>query len=440
MKLFTFKKGVHPREEKHYTCAKPVEALPLPKEVFIPLQQHIGKPAKAVVKKKDEVKTGQLIGAADGKFSANVHSSVTGVVKNVGLFQHPMGSRVEMVHIQVSGEDDWDLIERPADWKSATPKELNEVVFKAGIVGLGGAVFPTHIKLDPPEDKPLDSFILNGCECEPYLTCDHRMMVDYADKVLDGMAIVMKILGLTNGYIGIENNKPDAIEVMKQKVAERGEPWKVVPLKTKYPQGAEKMLISAVLKRHVPEGGLPADVGAMVNNVGTAMAIADAVIDGKPLTQRVVTVTGDGVVEPKNLMARIGDTFGNALDFSGGLKDSAVQVFMGGPMMGMSQFEMKVPIVKGTSGIVSVTKVAEKRHRAYACIKCNACVTACPVHLLPNRLSRLTEKGQPDEAKKRGLMNCIECGSCVFVCPSSIPILQWIRVGKFQLNNLPKGA
>ncbi|MDT8448346.1 MAG: electron transport complex subunit RsxC [bacterium] len=440
MKLFTFKKGVHPNPEKKFTCAKVVETLPLPKEVFIPLQQHIGKPAKAVVKKKDLVKTGQLIGEAQGKFSANIHSSVTGVVKNVGLFQHPMGSRVEMVHIVTSGEDDWDLLPRPADWKSASAEELNEVVFKAGIVGLGGAVFPTHIKLDPPKEKKLDAFILNGCECEPYLTCDHRMMVDFADRVLDGMAIVMRILNLTNGYIGIEDNKPDAIERMRQKVAERGEPWKVVALKTKYPQGAEKMLISAVLKRQVPEGGLPADVGVIVNNVGTAMAIADAVIDGKPLTERVVTVTGDGVVEPKNVMARVGDTFASALEFCGGLKNETIQVYMGGPMMGMSQFHMEVPMVKGTSGIVAVTKVAEKRNKTYACIKCNACVSACPVHLLPNRLSRLTEKGQPEEAHKRGLMNCIECGSCVFVCPSSIPLLQWIRIGKFKINRLPKGA
>ncbi|MDX2471725.1 MAG: electron transport complex subunit RsxC [SAR324 cluster bacterium] len=441
MKLFTFKKGIHPAEEKQYTCDKTIETLPRPKEVFIPLSQHIGKPALPLVAKKDVVKKGQLIGQADGWISANVHASISGTVKAVGMFLHPMGSRVPMVHIIANEEAEEELLlNHPQDWKTASLDELKKIILDAGIVGLGGAAFPTHVKMSPPEDKTLDTFVLNGCECEPYLTCDHRMMVDEADRVLDGMAIIMKILQLKRGVIGIENNKPDAITTLKEKIAARGESWEVMALKSKYPQGAEKMLVSAALKRNVPEGGLPSDVGVVVNNVGTAMAIADAVIRGIPLTTRVVTVTGPGIVEPKNVLARIGDSFANAVEFCGGITDDTSQVFMGGPMMGMSQFDLNVPIVKATSGIVAVKEVAEKKNQIFPCIKCNACVGACPVNLLPNRLYRLTEKNMPQEAQDRGLMSCIECGSCVFVCPSSIPILQWIRIGKFKHTNSPKSA
>jgi len=441
LKLFTFKKGIHPKDQKKQTSGKAIEVAPLPKEVFIPLNQHIGKPAIPVVKKKDVVKTGQLIAKADGRFSANIHASLSGTVKNVGLFMHPMGSRVPMVHI-VAGEfeEEWQLLPHPEDWKTASPEELLEVVFQAGIVGLGGASFPTHIKLAPPADKPLDVFLLNGCECEPYLTCDHRMMLDRADEVLDGMLILMKILGLKRGIIGVENNKLDAVLLLRERIKQRGETLEVVKLKTKYPQGAEKMLISAVLGRHVPEGGYPLDVGCVVNNVGTALAIAEAVTQGKPLVERVVTVAGSGIEDPKNLLIRVGETFGNAILASGGLTPDALQVYMGGPMMGMAQFDLQVPLVKGTSGVVAVNHVAEQHNKIYPCIRCNACVSACPVHLLPNRLFRFTEKGMPQEAHSRGLMSCVECGACVFVCPSSIPILQWIRVGKFKINNQPKEA
>lgn len=439
MKLFTFKKGVHPEEYKNYAQDKAIEELPLPKDVFIPLQQHIGKPSTPVVQKKDEVKTGQLIAKADGVFSSNIHSSVTGKVKAIASFMHPLGGRVPMIHIQrTEDEDNWELMDKPDDWTKAAPEELGKLVFDAGIVGLGGALFPTHIKLKVPEGKDVDSLILNGCECEPYLTCDHRMMVEWADRIITGMAIMLKILDLKKGYIGIESNKPDAIRMMEERVKALGYDYKVCPLQVKYPQGAEKMLIQAILNRDVPAGGLPADAGAIVNNVGTAVAVADAVLEGKPLLSRVVTLTGDSINEPKNVVARIGTHFSEAVEFCGGIKDNVKQIIAGGPMMGLAQFDMGVPIVKGTSGIVFRSHTEETEHKVEPCIRCNSCVRACPMFLMPNRLSRFAEMEKLDEANEYGINNCISCGSCVFACPSHIPILQWIKVGRFKLNSRRK--
>ena len=433
---FTFKKGVHPREYKHFSNSRAIEDLPLPGEVFIPMQQHLGRPCTPIVKKKDEVKTGQVIGKAEGFVSSPVHSSVTGKVKAVGPFLNSMDSRVIMVHIQRTGDDKWELLSRPDDWKTATAEDLLQLVLDAGIVGMGGAAFPTHVKLKVSPEKPVDAFILNGCECEPYLTCDHRIMVEQTDKVLLGMAIILKILGINNGFIGIEKNKPDAIAAVQEKVKTGGYDYKVIPLEVKYPQGAEKMLIEAILNRYVPAGGLPGDVGVIVDNIGTANAVAEAVIEGKPLVERVVAVTGDAVLNPKNVLSRVGSTTRHILDFCGGIREDTAQVFMGGPMMGFSQTSLSVPMQKATSGIVCTSEVKERNQQTYPCIRCNSCVDACPVFLLPSRLARFTEIGAFDEAGKLGIMNCIECGSCTFVCPSHIPILQWIRVGKFRVNEL----
>ncbi|MBT4088420.1 MAG: electron transport complex subunit RsxC [Deltaproteobacteria bacterium] len=438
--LFTFKHGVHPEEHKTFSCEQAIEDLPLPDDVYIPLQQHIGRPCSPMVQKKDEVKTGQLVGKAEGFVSSPVHSSVTGTVKAVGPFINSMGVRVPMIHIQRSGDDNWDLLEKVDDWQKATTEELEKLVLNAGIVGMGGAAFPSHVKLKVSPEKPMDAFILNGCECEPYLTCDHRMMLERTDKILEGMAIIMKILNVKQGFIGVENNKPDAIAVLKERVKENGYDFKVTPLKVKYPQGAEKMLIKAILKRSVPAGGLPGDVGVIVHNVGTAVAVLEAVTEGKPLISRVVAVTGDGLQSPKNLQVRIGTQISHAISHCGGLKDSAAQILMGGPMMGFSQFSLSVPVVKATSGIVCTSHVKELELETYPCIRCNSCVSACPVFLLPNRLTRLAEMEVFDEADDFGILNCIECGSCVFVCPSHIPILQWIRIGKFRVNELKRKA
>lgn len=436
MKMPTFQKGVHPNDYKHFTSSKSIEYTEIPKEVYIPLQQHIGAPCTALVQKGDLVKTGQVIGTSEAFVSSPVHASITGKVMGVIKKHHPTGPRVQMIHIQQTGEEEWDTMDPILDWSKADISVIRERIQKAGIVGLGGAAFPTHVKLNPPDEKKIDTFILNGCECEPYLTADHRMMVEEPEKILTGMAIIMKILGVEKGHIGIEDNKPDAISTMKNAVAKNQHNFIVDALKTKYPQGAEKMLIESVLRRRVPAGGLPMDVGVVVNNVGTALAVADAVLDGKPLIQRVVTVTGDGITTPKNLKLRIGTPYQEAIQICEGLSSDTCRVFMGGPMMGIAQHDLSVPVVKATSGIVATTKI--KRVRSMPCIRCGTCVSACPMFLVPTKLARLAEMRQISESEKWGILNCIECGSCSFGCPSNIPLVQWIRVGKYRLNELKR--
>ena len=435
MKLLSFKKGIHPKEFKYFTCNKQTEVLSIPDEVCIPLQQHIGAPCNPIVEKGDEVKTGQIIGRSESFVSSPVHSTVTGKIKTIDSYLHPAGTKTQMIKIQRTGDDDWQLLDVPKNWQLASTDELKSIVNEAGIVGLGGAAFPTHIKLAPPEEKKIDSFILNGCECEPFLTSDHRAMLEMTDEVLDGMAIIMKVLGVKKGYIGIENNKPDAISQITRKIQKSDYNFTVIPLKVKYPQGAEKMLIEAVLKRKVPTGGLPMDVGVVVNNVGTAIAVANAVIDGKPLVERIVTVSGDGVTEPKNLMTRIGTSFQKLIDECGGLKEETTTVYMGGPMMGISQWDLSVPVVKATSGIVCRTDKSTNG-TSYPCIQCGTCVSACPMFLLPTKLARYSEHKLLEEAKKTGILNCVECGSCAFVCPSNIPLVQWIRIGKLKVGEM----
>lgn len=434
MKLPTFKKGVHPDDHKYFTNNKSIEMMPLPEEVFIPLQQHIGVPGEPLVEKGQDVKTGEVIGKSEKFVSSPVHASVTGKVKAIDSFLHPLGMKVTMINIQRTGEDEWVKGNAFPDWQNTPVEKLRDAIWQAGIVGLGGAAFPTHVKLAPPKEKKIDTFILNGVECEPYLTADHRAMLEMGDKILDGMSVIMKVLGTENGFIGIENNKPDAVEVMRDLIARRGLPYQVIPLKVKYPQGAEKMLIEAVIKRKVPTGGLPMDVGTVVNNVGTALAVADAILEGKPLVERVLTVTGDGINDPKNVMARIGTPFNSVVEFCGGLDENTMEVFMGGPMMGFAQHDLSVPVVKATSGIVCKKESTVARAKNYPCIQCGSCVSACPMNLLPTRLSSFAEKAKWDEAEKLGILNCIECGSCAYICPSHIPLVQWIRVGKLKVT------
>ena len=434
MKLSTFKKGLHPEDYKYFSQDKAIETLPLPDDVYIPLQQHIGAPCEALVQKGDKVKTGQVIANTGAYVSAPVHSSITGVVKDIQKYYHPLGMRATMIHIQREGEEEWELLEKIDDWKWAPKEKLIEVIRDAGIVGLGGATFPTHVKLNPPEDKAIDSFILNGVECEPYLTADDRLMIEEADKILLGMAIMMHILDVKKGYIGIENNKPKAISMMQKRVVELGYPFQVVPLKVKYPQGAEKMLIYSVLKKKVPYSKLPMDVGVVVNNVATAYAVADAIVESKPLVQRVITVTGDGVTEPKNLMARLGTPFKNLFEACGNVKDDVHRIFMGGPMMGMTQYHLESPVVKGSSGIVAVTENLVEEVTTFPCIRCGACVRTCPMNLMPLRLSKFAQEKHMDNLNEFGVMNCIECGSCAYVCPANIPLVQWIKVGKLRLR------
>jgi len=431
--LSTFRRGVHPDEYKNLTCHLPSRVLPLPEEVFIPLQQHIGAPCEALVAKGDMVKTGQKIADSNAFVSSPIHASITGKVAAVTSFPHPLGAKVPMIHIKREGdEDEWEFLDTPKEWESAPTEVLSKIVREAGIVGLGGAAFPTHVKMAPPVDKHIDHFILNGCECEPFLTCDHRSMLEDADRILQGMAMIMKILDVKNGIVGIEDNKADAIATMEARVKALDLNFKVQPLKVKYPQGAEKMLIDAALGRKVPAGGLPMDVGVVVNNIATALAVYEAVVDGKPLIQRMLTVTGDGIENPGNITARIGTPFQVCVDACGGVKDDTSQVFMGGPMMGLVQYDLQVPTLKATSGIVCMLASQIKNTRHYPCIQCGTCVGVCPMNLVPTRIARLAETAKYDDCDAWGVFNCIECGSCAFVCPSGIPLVQWIRVGKVK--------
>ncbi len=432
MKFPTFKSGIHPIDFKYYTESLKIESLPIPTEVFIPLQQHIGAPCKAVVEIGEEVRIGQVIGTVDAYVSSPVHATISGKVKAIGKFAYPTGGRTEMVHIIASDEEEPNGVYTEVDWINLPIDEIKSRIKNAGIVGLGGAAFPTHVKLSPPEDKPIDTFILNGCECEPFLTADHRLMLETPDEILKGMAIIMKVLGVKKGYVGIESNKPDAIESMQKAVSKYG--FEIVTVKTKYPQGAEKMLIRAIKKRKVPTGGLPMDVGVVVQNVGTAAAVANAVSYEKPLTQRIVTVTGNGIKEPKNLLVTIGTRFSDVIEYCGGLVDETAQVFMGGPMMGIAQYDLSVPVIKATSGIVCTTDY--KQIEPIACIGCGSCVKSCPMFLMPTRLAHLSLMRHWSNADKMGIMNCIECGSCAYVCPSSIPLVQWIRVGKQKVYEI----
>jgi electron transport complex protein RnfC len=429
----TFSGGVHPEGNKELTAHKPAVPAAIPKRVVIPLSQHIGAPTKPLVVLGQEVKRGEKIGEATGFVSAPVHASISGKVTAIGNFPHSLGMDVTSIVIEGDGKDEWvsGLKETP-DYQVLSPDELKKMVQDAGIVGMGGATFPTYVKLSPPKEKPIDVVILNGAECEPYLTSDHRLMLDRPREILEGLKILMRILGVKKGYVGIEANKPDAIEAMKKAAA--GSPEiQVWPIKVKYPQGAEKMLIKAIVNRTVPAGGLPMDIGVVVQNVGTADAIYTAVRYGRPLIERYVTVTGRGVKEPKNFIARIGTPFSQLIEEAGGLTESAAKVISGGPMMGMSQFTLDVPVIKGTSGIL-VLPESEVSVKSYGpCIRCGRCIDACPMMLQPSLIGLFIEKGHYQDAKDYNLMDCFECGSCTFVCPANRPMVQWVKKAKKEL-------
>lgn len=429
----TFSGGVHPPENKRLTARKPAVRASLPKRAVIPISQHIGTPAKPVVVIGQEVKKGEKIAESGGFVSSPVHASISGKVAAIGSFPHPLGMDVTSIVIESDGKDEWAAgIKETPDYSLLGPDELRKMVQDAGIVGMGGATFPTHVKLSPPKEKPVDVVILNGAECEPYLTSDHRLMLDRPGEIIEGLKILMKILGVKKGYIGIEANKPDAVEAMK-KAASGSPEIQVWPLKVKYPQGAEKMLIKAITARTVPAGGLPMDVGVVVQNVGTAAAIYDAVRYGRPLIERYVTVTGRGVRDPKNFIVRIGTPFSQLIEEAGGLTDDAAKVIAGGPMMGMSQYTLDVPVIKGTSGITVLSK-SEVSTKPYGpCIRCGRCIDACPMKLQPSFIGLFIEKGHYEDAKDYNVLDCFECGSCTFVCPANRPIVQWVKRAKKEL-------
>lgn len=432
-KLLSFAGGVHPPHSKHFTEDKKVELCTVPAVVTIPLQQHIGAPCEPLVKAGDTVKLGQKIGQPKGFVSAPVHSSVSGKVKAVEPVEVAGGGKVLAVVIENDGLDTKDETIVSGSIDKYNDNELKNIVLEAGIVGMGGAAFPTHVKLSPSADKKIDTIILNGAECEPYLTSDYRLMIENPQKVIYGLKVLMKIMGVKAGYIGIEDNKPKAVKAMKD-AAGSDDAVRIVTLRTKYPQGAEKQLIYAITGRQVPSGGLPMDVGAIVNNVGTAAAIADVVQTGEPLYQRIVTVTGGGVKEPKNLLVRIGTPFSAVLDFCGGISENTAKVISGGPMMGIAQHTLNVPVVKGTSGILVLTEEEARIPLPSACIRCGRCVSVCPMNLLPLTLSAQALNRNYEEAEKMHAMDCIECGSCSFVCPANRPLVDSIRVAKREIT------
>lgn len=433
MKRKTFPHGIHPPEYKATTEAKPIEVLPPPEKVSIPLLQHFGKPAKLLVKKGEEVKLGQTIGESTSLFSANIHASVSGKVLSVDSVNHPLGRPVPAVTIMNDGEENLSPeVRGSADPLNLEPGKICQIVRDAGIVGLGGAAFPTAVKLSPPKDKPIDTVIINGCECEPVLTADYRLMLEYTEDILNGAELIRKTTGAERTIIGIEDNKMEAMRAFKE--VRDNNSTEIALLKTKYPQGAEKNLIYALLGREVPRGGLPFDVGVVVQNVGTAKAIWDAASSGKPLYERALTAAGKGVHEPKNLMVRIGTPFQNVLDFCGGTDDSANILIMGGPMMGLSQWSADVPVIKGTSGILAWTAAVPPME--HSCIRCSRCVGHCPMGLVPTQLMKYIKYDHLSAAEDWGVLDCVECGSCQYVCPAAIPLVHWIRLGKNQVMEL----
>jgi len=433
--LLTFPKGgIHPPEAKDLTEHLAVETLPIPEEVEILLNQHFGAPCTPLVKKKDQVAEGDVIGVVEKGLGAAIHSSVTGSVKAIGVSTHPIAVKAPSVIIETdsaASPREWS----PSDWKALSRDDLLGRIKNAGIVGIGGAGFPTHVKLSPPPDAKVDTLILNGAECEPYLTTDHRLMLDHPEKVVEGAKILLRILGIQDCRIGIESNKPDAIEAMKTACAQapsNGVNVRVSPLKVKYPQGSEKQLIQSITGRRVPGFGLPFDVGVIVQNVGTARAIYDAVVLQKPLYEKIVTVSGRGIARPANVLVRIGTRISDIVSYLGGIRPGLAKVVMGGPMMGFAVSTLDIPVTKTTSGILFLSE-DEIDARPYGqCIRCGWCMEACPMGLLPNEIGVYVEAGRPGDTSQFGVFECFECGCCAYVCPAKRPLVQFIRLAKMK--------
>lgn len=434
--LKTFKiGGTHPAENK-LSATKAIEAAALPKQVFIPVAQHIGAPAEVTVQKGEKVKAGQLIAKSSGYVSANIHSSVSGTVKKIETGPDTSGYPKTGIYIDV--EDDlWvETIDRSstviADFNMES-KTILDKIQQAGIVGLGGATFPTHVKLIPPKGMTAEVLLINGVECEPYLTSDHRLMLEHGEEIMVGVRLLMKAMNVTKAYIGIENNKPDAIAHL-QNLCGKNRDISVVPLKVKYPQGGEKQLIKAVTGKEVPSGALPISVGAVVTNIATTFAVYEAVQKNKPLFERVVTVTGKTLTHPTNFKVRIGTAIGELIEAAGGLPEDCGKIVNGGPMMGKAVANMEIPVTKGTSGVLLLPGKESKRAEIMPCIRCSRCVSVCAMGLEPFLLSTLSEKQLWDRAEYEHVMDCIECGSCSYTCPANRPLLDYIRLGKAKVG------
>ena len=425
MKLLTFKGGIHPPYRKEYTEKKALERAKSPKVVYIPLQQHIGASATPIVKVGDEVKLGQKIGEKQGFVSSNVHSSVSGKVIGIEEHELPGGRGLCIVVENDFKEELHESVKPKGNLENLSKEDIISIITEAGIVGMGGAAFPTHIKTSPPSDNQIDAVILNGAECETYLTADHRLMLENPEDVVFGLKILMKSLNVSKGYIGIEVNKLDALESIK-KEAQKYSDIQVIPLKVKYPQGAEKQLIYACTGKEVPSGGLPMDVGVVVNNVATAAQIAQTIKTGMPLVERITTVTGSCIKEPKNLIVKVGTLVFEVIQQCGGIKEdkNLGKVVIGGPMTGIAQYTMDIPVNKGESGILLLDEKESHKQKPQNCIRCGKCVDVCPAFLQPLYISAYSLKNDFESCEKYRVLDCIECGSCSFVCPSARPLLQ----------------
>ncbi len=429
--------GIHPPENK-FSAGKKIEALPIPTQVAIPIAQHIGAPAKPVVKKGDSVKVGTLIAESAGFVSANIHSSVSGTVFKIDDIVDASGYKKPAIIINVEGDEWEDSINQSKDLVkeiTASPEEIIKKVAEAGIVGLGGATFPSHVKLSVPPGKTCDVLILNAVECEPYLTADHQLMMEKGEEIMVGTQILMKALNVNKAVIGIENNKKDAIDHLT-KLASSYPGITIEPLKVQYPQGGEKQLIDACIKRQIPSGKLPIEVGAVVQNVGTTVAVYEAVQKNKPLVERVVTVTGKSVSKPSNFLTRIGTSINTLIEAAGGLPEDTGKIVGGGPMMGKALTTTEVPVTKGSSGVLIIKNEEANRKKMQNCIKCSKCISACPMGLEPYLLMTVSEKAVWDRAEQEKIMDCIECGSCSYTCPSQRPLLDYIRLGKGKVGQI----
>jgi len=436
MRLSSFQGGIHPPHHKHETENKAIVRAPLPERIILPLSQHIGAPCKPLVKVGQKVRAGEKIAEAEAFISAPIHASVSGIVESIA--PHPHFTGAEMMSITIIPDKNQESIpfQEIPNPEGEPIEKIKSLVKEAGIVGMGGAAFPTFVKLSPPRDKQIDSLVINGCECESFLTCDHRILLERTEDFLKGVSLVLRTIEAQTAYIGIEINKLNAIEAVKKCIEASGfQNIQVVALETKYPQGCEKQLIKAVLNREVPLRKLPSEVGAVVQNVGTILAIYEAIRFGKPLIERVLTVTGPGLQNPQNILAKLGTPISHLISFCGGWKDGPPgKVVVGGPMTGFAIANLDIPIVKGTSGIVVFPRhMVPDPNKYWPCLKCGKCADICPMFLLPNLIGYYSENERYREADECGVLDCMECGSCAFVCPSRRPMIQFIRKAKAQI-------
>ena len=429
----TFSHGVHPKEFKSLSAKRRTERMPFVKHLTIPLAQHIGAPSVSIVRKGQYVKRGEMIAKPGGYVSVAQHSPVDGTVIGVELYDHPNGQLLPGIKIETDQFSTQTIQKRHIELPEKK-EDFIKAVQMAGIVGMGGAGFPSHVKFSIPDGKSCDFLMINGCECEPFLTCDHRLMLESVDELVGGIEILQKYIKAERVYIGIENNKQDAIDLLQRRTRNNAINIEVVPFEVKYPQGAEKMMITAILDEEIPTGKLPIDIGVLVVNVATTAALYTYFNRSQPLIERIVTVTGTAVVRPSNLIVPIGTPMNDVVDFCGGVTSEANRMLLGGPMMGIVQKSLDSPIMKGTSGILVLTANEVHDLSTYQCIRCGKCVDACPLFLNPARLGLLARKGLWDEMEEYNALDCFECAACSYVCPSGIPLVQSIRVGKGMIR------